>query len=769
MKPTGWIQRCVTLILRSRWPTVVVVALVAVWAGYFAAQITLDTSLETWFLEDDATLVAYKEFRHKFGEDEFVVLSVEAENVFTPEILRKLERLTEIAEEVPLVQGVISLTNVKVIRRLGRSKVVSLALMKQLPQTPEDAAEFREDVAAYPLVAGNLASDDGRAAAVVVELSRECDTFEKKAAVVRGLATLCREHFPELRIRLAGTPVASDAISRYLQKDFSILTPAAFVVVVVCILLLFRRLTVSLICSSVVGLSALCVVGVMGMLGIQMNLLGPVLIMIILVVGVADSIHIFTAYFQQRERVETRLEALDRALGHVFVPCLVTSVTTIVGFLSLLSSELKPIRHFGALAALGAGLAFLLSFFLISASIQLLPAWTWKPRSTSNHTTMNRLLKWLGRPTPRVAWMVLALSTLIVVPGTWSPKFIKVTANPMYYFHSDDPVRTDAEAVDKTLGGAASLEFMVRAPDGGMQDLGILRRLDKFEVYLEELPAVSQVMSFGTLLKEQDRIVRGKKDQRGRCLKKNGALPSSSGSLFRAKNAMRRVAKKMLDSYVQDDFSLGRISARIQTRDADKLASQAPVIEGWVRENVTGPGLEVEPTGFVKLMDEMRSYLVESQVYSVILAFASITITLCIAFRSWKLALFSMIPNVGPVIMGVALMAVLDIRLDPGTVMIATIALGLVVDDTCHFLIRLRGHVRNRMSLPDAIAETMSQTGRPIILTSIILSAGFAVLMLGSFTPTMCFGQVSTFVLLTALVADLVVLPAALLILQPKL
>jgi predicted RND superfamily exporter protein len=152
----------------------------------------------------------------------------------------------------------------------------------------------------------------------------------------------------------------------------------------------------------------------------------------------------------------------------------------------------------------------------------------------------------------------------------------------------------------------------------------------------------------------------------------------------------------------------------------------------------------------------------------VILAFVTITLLLLVLFRSWKLALFSMIPNVGPILLGLALMAALEIPLDPGTVMIATIALGLVVDDTCHFLVRLRREVRDRKPLDDAIAETMRRTGRPITLTSFILAAGFAIIMLGSFTTTVSFGLVSAFVLLTALVADLVVLPAALLVFRPK-
>ena len=759
MRRSDWMQRCVGLILRSRWPTLAVVVAVAAVAGFYATKITLDTSLETWFLEDHASLVGYKEFRGKFGEDQFVVLAIETENVFTPEILGELQRLTKMAEEVPHVRSVTSLTNVEVLRRIAK-KVLPRPLMKQLPTSQQEAAQLGKEAASNPLIAGNLVSRDGRMAAVVVELSHGCDTFQKKAEVVRELAGRSADHRPDIKIRLAGTPVVSDAISRYLEKDLSTLIPAAFAVVVVATFLLFRRFSVALISFSVVGLASITVLGVMGMLGIKMNLLGPVLILIILVVGVADSIHIFSAYFQELQRTETRDKALDRALTHMLLPCFVTSLTTIAGFLSLFSSDLEPIRHFGALAALGTAVAFLISVFLIPALVQLHLVPGGKPRKSASNG-MDRLLGLLGRPSMRVASAVLVLATVIMVPAVWLLQFIEVTANPMNYFHPDDPIRSDAEAVDEELGGAASLEFIVRAADGGMKRLDVLKRLDKFETYLRQLPAVTQVTSFATYLKEVDRV---RHPGRG-----PGRLPRSDFDLLRATRIMQLTAPDLLDSQVQDDFSLGRISVRVKAIDADRLASLAPDIENWVVENVEGPDLKVEGTGFVKLMDDMRNYLIRSQVTSVILAFAAITLLLCALFRSWKLALFSMIPNVGPIVMGLALMSVLDIRLDPGTVMIATIALGLVVDDTCHFLVRLRTYVRRGMDLRAAIAETMKRTGRPIILTSIILSSGFAVLLLGSFTPTVSFGLVSAFVLLTALVADLVVLPATLLILRPKL
>ena len=762
MRPREWIEVWALTILRWRWLTLAVVGVLTALAAFFVPKMAVDTSLETWFLEDDATIVTYKEFRRLFGEDEFIVLAVQADDVFTTSVLAELARLTDVAQGVQQVRRATSLTNVEVLKKYGRT-VRARRLVKQLPQTDSEAAQLRLAASSYPLVAGNLVSADGRAAAILIELAADCDTFEEKAAVVRALLAATEEHLAEVRLRIAGSPVLNDAISRYIERDLRIVTPVSFLIVVLSTLVLFRRVSVPLISLAVVGMATLWVLGVMAAMGLEMNLLGPVLIMIILVVGVADSVHIFSAYFQELEQTSSRLAAMQNALRHVLVPCLFTSLTTMAGFLSLLTSQLEPIRRFGALAGLGTGFAFLLSVFLIPALIFVLPAGVQRGHALRRSSgLMNGTLRLLGRPTRRASWIVLIVSTLILVPGAWSVGLLQVTANPMNYFHQNDPVRNDAEAVDTVLGGAASLEFLVRAPGGGMKDLAVLEQLDEFEAWLKELPAVTQIVSFGNLLKEANRVRRNQPNGLGK-------LPSSNWDLVVAKNLMQKASPDLLDSYVQDNGNLGRISVRVQAVNADSLVAKAPEIENLVRTQVNGPNLHVEPTGFVIMMQNMRSYLIRSQITSILLAFATITLMLMILFRSWKLALFSMIPNLGPIVLGLALMVVAGVRLDPGTVMIATIALGLVVDDTCHFLVRLREQTRYGKALPEAIAETMQQTGRPIILTSLILAAGFAALILGSFTPTLCVGMVSTFVLLMALVADLVVLPAALLIIRPKL
>ncbi|MCZ7586438.1 MAG: MMPL family transporter [Deltaproteobacteria bacterium] len=204
--------------------------------------------------------------------------------------------------------------------------------------------------------------------------------------------------------------------------------------------------------------------------------------------------------------------------------------------------------------------------------------------------------------------------------------------------------------------------------------------------------------------------------------------------------------------------------------DAQQLSHNVPLIERALAEHFSGDDLRIEMTGFLKLMSDMERYIMDSQIKSFTIAFVVVSAMMMLLLRSVRLGLFAMIPNLMPILLGIAFMGTVGIKLDPGTIVIGCIALGLVVDDTVHFLVRLRRHlVEENRGVPDAIERTMDEAGRPIIITSVLLAGGFLTLVMGSFAPNIYFGVITGMIILIALVADLVVLPAALLVIKPKI
>jgi len=248
--------------------------------------------------------------------------------------------------------------------------------------------------------------------------------------------------------------------------------------------------------------------------------------------------------------------------------------------------------------------------------------------------------------------------------------------------------------------------------------------------------------------------------------RRDGGLPRTKE--LTAQLLLLMESEKDLDSLVRDRYSVGRISARVSMSDARELVRQVPQIEEKIRRDFPGRDLRVEITGLAKVMSNMEQYLLHSQVTSLSTAFLVVAVLMFLMLRSLRLALFAMIPNIAPVFLGLGLMALCGIALDPGTVMIGSVAMGIVVDDTIHFMSRLRHHARSQGALEQALASTVVEIGRPIVVTSLVLGAAFLVLGLGSYAPNVNFGLISAAVIGLALFGDLVFLPSALLLLGTR-
>lgn len=348
--------------------------------------------------------------------------------------------------------------------------------------------------------------------------------------------------------------------------------------------------------------------------------------------------------------------------------------------------------------------------------------------------------------------MVAALLGALSILGLMH---IEVGSNPMNYFRKSAHVRQDTEALDRALGGTTSVEFLVETDADGLKDPETLRKLDTFQDWLEEQPGITRTLSVVDSLKELNRVMSDGSAA-------SAVVPSSSA--LAAQLYLLLEGEDDFDSSVQDDYSVARITARVSLSKANELTARVPVIEAKIREKFDQGKVHVKPTGFVKLMGDMETYLISSQIRSFLIAFAVITAMMMLLLRSPRLGLFSMIPNLLPVLMGIGFMSAVGIELDPGTVMIGGIALGLVVDDTVHFLVRLRRRELQGESVPVAIRHAMTDAGRPIIITSVVLSAGFSILGLGSFAPNVYFGLVSALIIVLALLCDVLVMPAALLL-----
>ena len=748
---TNWASLYAANVLTWRRTIQVGCTCVTLAAAFFALHVGFDSSIESWFVASDPDRVTYEQFREQFGRDEIICVAFVHDDLLSPSTLTTISECCQALRRLPHVDSVLSLTTAEsLVLEDGR-----LRLRKLVPEPYgelPDSEEIRRSIRSHPLFGNSILSRQGDAASIVIFPSDQCARVEDHVQLNRQVEDILRPLEQIGQLHFAGIPIINDAIVGFAKRDLMLLVPIVLVLVLGTTWMLLRDFVLAVIPLVVVAISIIWVVGAMGALGWNVNLLTSSLILSVMVIGVATSIHILCAWLDERSDCSSSSEAIRRALGWVLLPCAMTSVSTCVGFLALTATKMQPIGRFGLLAAFGTLSAFVLNATFVPVVLANIPnVDVNRPRTSVHSDGLYRLLRWLGSPTRSSSRAVICVSLLALLPFTWAICQLRPTADPLLFFRSDAKVRIDTESVDSLFQGSASFEFLVSSPKAGFSRKETLERMIDFQAWLSDQLPVGETMSIADLVIEAERV---------RLEKPVGRIPDKN--IYAAYLTFRRLAPETLNDWLSDEFNIGRISARVPLTRTNELAENVPILEAEISKRFPDQKLRVRTTGHFKLVNNMLRYLLFSQIQGLTLACVGTTLMMCWLLGSWRLGLLSMVPNLIPVAAGLALMGFYGIGLDPGTVMIGPVALGLVVDDSCHFLASFRRYHKQGDSARDAIATTMLHTGRPIMATSLILVAGFLPMAAGKFVPSIYFGLITSVIVIVALLADLVLLPAVL-------
>ncbi len=723
-------------------------------------DLRFDTSIEVWFLEKDPDLISYRAYIDAFESDQIVVLAYEDPALWTPDGLAFLHQVTTRAADIGHVQYVRSITNSRELL----SEPGSLTTRPFYdPDDPPVPAELRARILGSDLLRGSLISEDGNTAAVVVNVEALTQESAAKMVIADDLRALTEELGEQrgVRFAIAGATMMDDAFFRHTQRDLLTVMPAMALMIILAMLVLFRSWRALLLPLSVVGLACLWVLGVMGTFGLRFTITHSIIFPLLMGVGIASSIHVLSRWITLRRQGEDKHEAAVNSLRYLLAPCFFTAMTTVAGLCSLLFTDLKPIREFGALASGGVFASFLLTYGLGPV---LLPMMSDPQDETASLSRMwRRWDQWLLRlaeVSQAHSGRVLIVSALVMVAALIGLKDLRIGNNPLEYYKTDDPVRVDLAFVDDKLSGTGSVELLI---DSGMVD-GIkdpvtLKKMEEVEAFLGEMSGVGETLSFVDLIKGLRRALRGGADADAR-------IPDTQAEV--AQLLLMIDDPEEIERLVDFEFRRARIHGTIKLSEAETLVENVAALEARIAQVFTPPA-SAFATGSSKLIANMNVYLLRSTLRSMGGAFLIVLFFMTLALRSIRLGLFSMIPNLLPIGVVLGLMGWTGIRLDPGTTMIAAVALGLVVDDTLHFLHQFRDKMHAGENIHDATRDTLLLTGRAIAMTSVILCGAFWLLLFASFNPNIYFGLLCGTAIALALVANLVVLTAALAYFKPRI
>ncbi|MBW2271954.1 MAG: MMPL family transporter [Deltaproteobacteria bacterium] len=752
-------------LIQRRW---LVLALVAALTAFMAAQtprLELNTNNDIWFVEGDRTLELSEKFKEAFGNDDFIYVLFESEDFFRPENIRRLGALAEVLEEeVPHLLDLTWLGNVEDIE--GLEDLIEIEeFLGEVPEDPARLAELRSRALAEPSFVNALISSDGRIAGLLLEMDAypegEMDPRKEVPPVVREI--LARPEFNDLELHAVGGPLIDYDIDVLTAQESALFTAICILVQMAILLWVARGPRGVLVPVVVVVLATTWALGAIALYGFKLNIFIIMLPVLLICVGIGDSMHVIAEFQDQQDRGLARRDALREAMGVVGWPCLLTSVTTAAGFLAFLAARIKPFREMGIYAATGVMIAVVLTYLLVP----VLYSWgAERPRSREGRgdaprdDVFDRLLGWVYRvvvahPLPIVVFFIGLAAVALVGYSR-----LEIESNSVEMFSTDVPIRRAYDYVDANMGGSMSMEIMLdTGVTDGITDADFLHAMDELDRFVIDHPLTTKTTSILDVLRKMRRAFHENRPE-------FYDIPTSREEASQYLLLYESSGGEQKEKLVTFDQDIARLTARtraLDTRDARRFVAE---LEHFVAQR---PELSdrVEITGMLAWVRAMNDLIGQGQKRSFLTAFAVITVIMMLVLRSPGLGLISMLPNIFPVLISLGLMGLAGVYMDMGMMTFAAIIIGVAVDDTIHFFVRYRREFERAGSYEVALRETLASVGRPITFTTLTLTLGFSVLTLSDMRGLVHFGVLAGFAFSWALLADFFFAPAVLLLTRP--
>lgn len=711
------------------WRRAVAIALVAltIAAAIAASRVRVDNRLERWVDTDPAEARRYREFRERFGSDEFVVVALSGAPIFDPAALDAMVAAQERLEAVP-----------------GVSRVDSLAAVYRDLYGGEDPEALEAEATSTPFYRGLLLSTDSQSAALLVEVdpAAEPEARHRIVGALRRAVEPLRAH--GFAVELVGSTVLVDALDELSRQEALRTFPAALVASMLVLALLVRSWRGMAVAAACSGATVLLTLGAMVASGHQLHMMSSALPSLVWVLALGNSVHILQRYQRLREQHPVD-DAVSEAVADATRPGSLATLTTALGFLSLVTAGMAPVREVGLFAAVGLALSLPVNLVLGPELIRLL-------RVPARRSVARAGAQWSARTVLRRPRLVLAAAALVAVAAAAMIPRIRVASDPLAFLPSGHEVARAYRATGERIAGFYSLE-VVLAGDAPWTDPRVWPVVEGLQARLEASPIVAKVVSPLDLLRKLRQWQRGFDPA-------DYALPASREEADALVGSLDERGRALVARLVAADGRTLRLSAVVNEMDEGRflelvaatrqdLAQLPAGVDGWV-------------TGTVLRLVEAQRDLVSSQLRSLLSACIVIFVVIAFGLRSWRLGLLSLPPNVLPVIIIFALMAVADIPLDAATVMVASVTLGISVDNNIHLLSDYQRERRLGGSRRLAAGRAVDQVGAAMVVTTATTCVGFYSLCLSAFVPIREFGFLVGSAMLVGLAADLWMGPALL-------
>ena len=788
----------------------------------------MDASADSLVLENDEALKYFRATSARYSTEDFVVITFKPyDGIYNKNSLALLDNISkDIKKNVPEVSDVLTILDVPLLNspKIGFSELSEE--QRTLRSESVDLSLAKKEFSTSPLYKNLLMSEDSSTTIIVVNFSKDKKYFRllnkrndlreiklnreltaqeklslknielsfknysaehsiKEKESIKKIREVIYKYKKNASMFLGGVPMITSDMTDFIAQDIKKFGIGVFIFLVLILFIIFKSLRWVFIPLFGCIISVVFVSGLAGYIDWRITVISSNFAAILLIITMSMTIHLAVRYREliaKNPNLEKK-EIISEAIHYMFIPCVYTSLTTIVAFMSLVVSGIRPVIDFGYMMTVGITSAFVITFIVFPTILMVLPNEDIKEKDDITKNITNKFASFSIQNYGKIIFVAF----LILIISIFGISKIKVENRFIDYFHENTEIHQGMLEIDKKLGGTTPFDIIIDKPlSEDMSDILVedsdnlefdelsellgdneeeikgywlsnpkFREIVKIHDYLESQPETGKVLSLATLYK----LAIGLNDDEPLSDLQVGAIKSSLS---------KEVRKILLDPYLSKDETQARITLRVI--DSDKNLNRKEFIERvelFLTEEMKYPKERFNTTNMLVLYNNMLQSLFSSQIQTIGFVFISIMFMFTVLFRSFYLAILAIVPNILPATLVLGFMGLKSIPLDLMTITIAAISVGIAVDNTIHYIIRFKREFSHNKSYSKSIKICHGSIGKAMYYTSSIIIIGFSILSLSNFIPTIYFGLLTGLAMLAALLASLTLLPALLMIFKP--
>lgn len=714
---------------------------------HLASTLKFDLSFDSFQPKTDSESVFFEKFQNQFPSHLLTIsLAIhEKKGGFNSEFLKKLHSFSLACRKISGVNSVQSITTINDLTYTPIVPIITPLIDLTAPdKIKEDSIEIMMD----ERIVNQFISSKGNTFLVLISLNRELNQNQQTNLISSLDSILYQYQFEEVHI--SGLPIVRNYLIEEQKKEIGFLGLIGVILIFLFMYLYFQNLKLTILATFSIILGMILFMGWLGWVGRPLDLMASIYPLLMLIIGSSDIIHILSKYIKEIEKGSNREIALKKTITEVGLATLLTTVTTAIGFASLYFSDVEPIKFFGLYSAVGVCIAYLTVILFTTSIISFFPLYWFSAKKNKRTKGLPVVLEKINILTQNYVKTIFFITAIFCFFCFYYISKISYNLHESRDLPKESIVLKDYQYFENEFNGINSITLALNAKKNyTFNDLEIQKEVEKLEYFVKDDSLLGSFYSPNFIFKLAHRIYK----------KNNPAyfkIADSKKALKKHRKIISKYLKKQKRQIISKDGKWGKMDIRVKDLGSENMKIIYKRIKNW---NFDSEKLSIKFTGTKYIFEKQKIALVWSIISSLGIACIVVSFIMGLLFRSIKMVLISLIPNTLPLLITLAMIGFFGFELDPKIAIVFTIAFGIAVDDTIHFLSKFKLEKTKGKSKEEAIKQTFQETGKSILITSLILFGGFSILLLSNFPPTYIIGFLLSFTLLIALIADFFLIP----------